>query len=84
MYKKHSPEMLPSMQWGKAYVDLVGTYDAAGKYTMVQCDPTDPDTKTMAAVADGGTQKPRVCGICQRPWINGKCSGGFMNHTEAK
>jgi hypothetical protein len=21
-----------------------------------------------------------TCGICGRPWLNGKCSGGFINH----
>jgi len=22
----------------------------------------------------------QICGVCQRPWIDGKCSGGFVNH----
>jgi hypothetical protein len=24
--------------------------------------------------------EPQQCGVCQRPWIDGKCSGGFVNH----
>jgi hypothetical protein len=27
----------------------------------------------------GGLPAP-ICGVCQRPWIDGKCSGGFFNH----
>ncbi len=24
-----------------------------------------------------------ICGVCQRPWIDGKCSGGFINQKAA-
>jgi len=39
------------------------------------------DTATKAAPQS--TAPARKCGVCGRPWIDGACSGGFVNHTES-
>lgn len=29
---------------------------------------------------DSDVRVPTSCSVCQRPWVDGKCSGGFFNH----
>lgn len=40
---------------------------------------TAPPIPTYELGTDGNL-KQLMCGVCQRPWIGGKCSGGFINH----
>jgi hypothetical protein len=37
--------------------------------------------RTMQDQMRAEAPAPSTCGTCGRPWVDGKCSGGFVNHT---
>jgi hypothetical protein len=39
-------------------------------------------SKEIAAMFAARAEAESKCGTCGRPWISGKCSGGFINHKQ--
>ena len=46
-----------------------------GKHVVFLDEQPEDGFRIVREITPGET-----CGICGRPWINGKCEGGFINH----
>jgi hypothetical protein len=48
--------------------------EAAEVGGLLEKKTIDPDSPHLTSKPD------QKCGVCGRPWVDGKCSGGFVNH----
>lgn len=57
-----------------------GDLAQGGTHVVIYDQESPDDVVLIRELTPAEKQATKTCGTCQRPWINGKCSGGFINH----